>query len=550
MASTPSTALRYDRLVELASPGDFQPREILREVIRAPLEIAEEELPSRATFPSDAVRPDPGRHAEERSRSRCGAPSAAQSRRPGAELSLRAFYAQSPPTTDPELKSIAQYFGVQLTQGVADVQDEQDQQPNKKGQQPESRKPTPDEIEQWANGAAVLSSSAALRIRRWVCEAVIAHLQNGPYGLAISSPRRNEWRIGSHVLRTTDVVIERAQGGGAVDRPNPFRIDATDENAILLRGILAVTDGISIDAIDQGTWFFHLQTRISDYANTVARLARADAVTSLPAAVQTLAVLRYAATDPGQTVRDALAAMLMPVPPQRQNPVVRDFLMDARPIRDEALAIFRDHATAAKGAGKPSLLDVGPIYQIIRSHLRTRSVDGPSGGDDDGAPLLRRLQTRQSWAFARVWADVTRAVEEVARFLDPAEDLAATLKIVDRLVKDGHARGKLPRADSQAVYDEARDKVGVDMMEVYRRLSKKVADKAGPGDLWIVFDDPLPELNLLGHYAAVADDLLSGLAATLAETPGGGEVADTEAVIAEFRKLADVLDDVVSQEGR
>ena len=64
-----------------------------------------------------------------------------------------------------------------------------------------------------------------------------AQLQNGPYGVAVRKVK-SEWRIGSHTLRATDVVIERAQGGGAVERPNPFRISATDENAALIRGVL------------------------------------------------------------------------------------------------------------------------------------------------------------------------------------------------------------------------------------------------------------------------------------------------------------------------
>ena len=48
----PFNGAAVDRLIDLASPGDFQPREILRYVIREPLEIAEEELPSGGAFPS------------------------------------------------------------------------------------------------------------------------------------------------------------------------------------------------------------------------------------------------------------------------------------------------------------------------------------------------------------------------------------------------------------------------------------------------------------------------------------------------------------------
>jgi hypothetical protein len=546
----PFNEAALDRLVELASPGEFRPREILREVIRAPLEIAEEELPTGGMFPSGQF----ARSLDERRRQVAPEIRAAIGRlnnsSPGTELSLRAFYAQSPPVADQGLESIAQYLGAQLTPGVADGQADQDQQDYTRNPRPEVPKGSPGEIEQWANGATQLSSGTANRIRRWVCDAVIAQLQNGPYGLAITRSRgsRGEWRIGSYTLRSNDVVIERAQGGGSVDRPNPFRIDATDENAVLVGGILAAVDG-SLDSTDQGRWFFYLQTRISDYASSVAGLATDDAATVLPAAVRALAVLRYSAAEPGQTVRDALPAMLMPVPPQRQNPVVREFLKELRPQRDEALTIVRAYATAAKGTGKPSLLDVGPVYRNLRSHLRTRSVEGHTDGDNDGAKLLRRLQIRQSRAFERVWVEVTGAVQDVARILDPAEDLAATLKVVDRLVKDGHARGRLPRADSKAVYDEARSKVDAEMMEVYRRLSRKVAGETGPGDLWDVSDDSLPQLALLGGYAAVTDDLLSGLATTLAETPSDDGVADVEALIKEFRGLANLLDDVVGQEG-
>ena len=48
----PFNATAVDRLIALASPGEFRPREILRQVIRAPLEVAEEELPAGGTFPS------------------------------------------------------------------------------------------------------------------------------------------------------------------------------------------------------------------------------------------------------------------------------------------------------------------------------------------------------------------------------------------------------------------------------------------------------------------------------------------------------------------
>jgi hypothetical protein len=535
----PFNSAAIDRLVKLASPGDFQPREILREVIRAPLETAEEELPTGGIFPSVQF----GRALDEVRQSIAPGVRAAIRRlnhsSPGTELSLRAFYAESPPDTDPALEKIAAYLGDRLTPRIADDQGERD---HPTGPQPVPRRQSASEIDQWANGVGPLPSGPANRVRRWVCDAVIACLQNGPYGLVITKTKssRAEWLIGSHTLRLSDVSIERAQGGGALESLHPFRINATDENAVLIRGILATLDGSSLDAVDHGRWFFYLQTRISDYASTLARLAAGDTATALPAAVQVLEVLRHAASDPGQTVPDALAAMLAPIPPPRQNPVVKEFLEGVRPVREEALTIVRTHATAVKGTGKPSLLDAGPVLRHIQSHLRARSIEDPPG-EGIGGQLLRQFQSRQSRASERAWSEVSRAVKDVRRFLDPGEDLADTFKIVDRLVKEGEAGGQLPRADSRASYESARNEVDAEVMEVYRRLGKKIAGGTGPGDLWDVLDDPLPRLAALSRFAAVTSDLLSALESKLAATPVAGAV-DTDALIEEFRNLASLLD--------
>src|ERR1700733_3588585 len=141
-------------------------------------------------------------------------------------------------------------------------------------------------------------------------------------------------------MRDIDVDIERAGGGGVVDRPHPFRITATDENAVTIRGILGAASGNSLDSEDQGRWFFSLQTRISDYADSIARLADGVVAATLPEAMHALEILRYTAADPGHSVPDALVAMLVPAPPQT-NATTRKFLSEVRPIRDEALMLVR-----------------------------------------------------------------------------------------------------------------------------------------------------------------------------------------------------------------
>ena len=109
-----------DRLIKLASPGEFRPREILRQVIRASLEVAEEELPVGGTFPSNRFARTLDRVAR-KSIQPCETPSGSKTRpAPEAEISLRAFYAQSPPTADSDVEEIARYLGDQLTANVDD----------------------------------------------------------------------------------------------------------------------------------------------------------------------------------------------------------------------------------------------------------------------------------------------------------------------------------------------------------------------------------------------------------------------------------------------
>jgi hypothetical protein len=538
----PFNGTAMDRLIAKASPGEFRPREILRQVIRASLEVAEEELPAGGIFPSDRFA-----RALDQQRSEID-PTVRQAIRklnkvsPEAEVSLRAFYALSPPALDLGVEGIARYLGDQLTEGVSDEAENLD---GHSGPNPGPEPPQQfDEVRRWIDDETFfLTRDSANSVRRWICETVAAQLQNGPFGVAARKVKnKNEWRIGSHTLRATDVMIERAQGGGAVERPNTFKISAKDENAALIRGVLAAANGGSLD-VSVGEWFFSLQTRMSDYASVLAGIATAGSGTALPPAAEVLTVLRHACAEPGQTVRGALTPMLAPVPPQPLNRVVGDFLREVRPVRDEALTALRDYAMAAKGTGRPSLLDAGLLYGDIRSHLSARSVTGlPSS-------LLGRLQVMQSRAFTRAWADVAAAVAATKSLVDPGEDMTATLAIVDRLVNIAYPKGKLPRADFLAMYRETRERLGPDSMEVYRQLSKKMTGETGPEDLWDICADPLPPLQALTRYATVTNELLDGMASTLTPTASGGSF-DTGALIKEFRDLADLLDDMARSGGR
>lgn len=548
----PFNAAALDRLVGLASPGEFKPREILRQVIRASLETAEEELPTRGTFPSEEFA-----HTLDETRRMVPVEVRTAVRRqnlatPQAELTLRAFYSEQPPAIDQGVRKIADYLGVTLSTVDADADaasevrelEKVPSQDDKHAQADAALERLVDEFERWTAGDRLLSGTAH-KIRTWICETTVSYLRDGCYGLAVSRVGRFGWRIGSYEMRTTDVVIDRSAGGGGPEPKNPFRIKVTDENALMLRGIYKASEGEPLDAVDGGVWFFPLQARIARYADSIARIARDRAEAEVSEAARVLTILRNAASEPGTTVREALPAMLGPTPPAPLNPTVQSFLSDARSVRENGLIALRNHATAAKGAGKPSIIDVGLVHADVQAHLKVRSFDSLVANDGHGA--LQNLQVKLERAARKAWAEVAEVIRELERFLDPQEDLVRTMSIVGQLIERCHADGKLPNPQSKNEYDAAAKKIEPAVMGLYRKLAKRVADSPGPGGLWEVREDPTPRLRDLSDYAQVTDRLLTGLEKSLGGRNADAVAVDTDDLVEQFRGLAHVLDDVVKQ---
>lgn len=555
----PFNGVALDRLIDLASGNEFTPRQILRQVIRAPLDTAEEELPVGGVFPSDEF----ARALDDKRRSVPVETRTAVRRHnrfsPEAELSLRAFYAENSPSLDPAVRKIADYLGVRLSSPEGEVDEavevleprEELRSDDKSERAAASRRAEEaDEFKRWADGG-FLSSNTAHSIRTWICETTIACLQEGPYGLPVGRiPKgagRTTWRIGSYEMRMTDVDIERAEGAGALKPEYPFRIDVTDENALMLRGVFEASKGAPLDAVDGGAWFFPLQARIARYADGVARLARAKSrAADLSTAIRMLTVLRNAAPQPGGTVRQALPAMLA-TQTTCTNAAAQSFLRDARTARENALVTLRNHATTAKGGGKPSLIDISLVHADIQACLKVRSFERQAIGDDHES--LQNLQGKLERWTRKAWAEITEVVVALGRLMDPEEDLAATMRVVERLVVQSHDSGKLQGPNALAAYKDVAEKVKPAMVTLYRRLAKVVASP-GSEDLWEVRDDPMPRLQALHRYAEVTNKVLSGLEASLAESGADDAAVDTEELVGLFRGLADAMDAVTGLEKR
>jgi hypothetical protein len=128
--------------------------------------------------------------------------------------------------------------------------------------------------------------------------------------------------------------------------------------------------------------------------------------------------------------------------------------------------------------------------------------------------------------------------------------LDGALRTLKSLVDEAHRAGYLPSADSREEYRQATEKVsGGTAMALYRRLVAEMPEgEPLPEDLWLLVLDPVPLLADLGHWAGLSHSILESIETRLADADLGVGRTDTEELIAEFRLLAEALDNLVAKE--
>ena len=531
----PFNGAALDRLVALASPSGFDPRTILREVVRAPLEVAEDELPTPGRFPSDrfASALDPHRsgvRVEDRHAIASASPN------PQPELSLRAFYSTAPPALDDQVRVAAEYFGVHLSGldlGAPAVA--ADDGPI----EPVSAKASP--VDAWATGTR-LPAVVANQVRGWILETVTARLQAGPYGVPVRRSKSGEWQVGATFLRLSDVQIDNAGGGGGMEGEITLRFMPTDADAVILKGILAATVGNHLAGADYGAWYMALNQRLTKFEAQIVNAAERRVASDAAAALAILGVQRNLAGSGDIALAEVLPAVLRPTPVTGLHSAAAGLAADTRGARDRALKTLRDQYTQSKGDGAPSLLDAGILLKDIRHASALTHLKEPFSGSEDLVQAMRQLHQRQLVAAKAIWSDVHKLVEQVRMVLPPDEDLLAGMDAMDKLIEAAHARGRLPSQDARTAYQEARRAVGTDALGLYRRLSQRVKDPVDPRSLWEVAVDPTPSLRALHSFAALAQQLLHVIEVELATLDDGTHRGDRDRLDRVFRGLADRLD--------
>ncbi|GAA2666297.1 hypothetical protein [Actinoplanes palleronii] len=534
-----------DRLIELASPAGFLPREIIRQVLRAPLETAEDEIP-KGIFPSENfarrldevrsfVRPPAVRQAIKRLSPATGE----------AELSLRNFYAEIPPHADKQLHGVAAYLGIKL---VDDAALDLDVGGRDRTTTVEKTKPTKDapvdEIELWTTGSR-LGAATARKVRKWICEAVVGILAGGSHGVEVWSPKAStaEWYIGSHRLRMSDVSIPRAQGGTAAKVGEvTFDFGSDDDAAVILTGIIAVVDGKEISSSHRGQWFLDLLPKLDRFAAELAAAGRQGRERVIAESASALMTLRNESPAPGSTVREALPQMLRPkarMLAEASNTDLTAFLKSVKIARRDALLALRNQVVASKGRGAPVLFDVASCYKYFRADIDSKVLTIRSS--ESTLPALADVVANQNRAAQRIGESLLGIVGKVRDLLPPEEDVTTVARLVIDLANEAQAHGVLGTADARDRIVDASRAIDSKCMIDYRRFAKTEAD-VRPEDVWDLIDDPRPRLQALLIFATLIDRMFVNVETYLAGRVDDSEGVDLMSAAQELRALADSVD--------
>lgn len=528
----PFNANAVDNLIELASPQGFDPRNILRQVIRSPLEVAEDELPRRS-FPS-------ARFAATLAPTRLPVPVelryaiTSNSSQADQEISLRAFYARNPPSLDTALLAVAETLGVQLTELGGDAAPEPHSVP------PRTQRGRPNEIDQWVDGTH-LRGQTALAIRRWIIQAVGARLQVGPHGLNVRA-LGNEIQVGPVKITFTNIVIPTAAGGGGASTSGPslvFEQNAAD--ATLFKGILAASEG-NLAGPDGGAWFLRMQERLAEFEEVVVAAAQGHVDRGLVEALNTLGVLSTVDDRDAATPAEALAVIVQPKQPADLHPRISRLLQDSDSLRTQALAVLRDRLTQRKGNGAPSVFDAAPVLDMLLPAIRLRELSPTAGEHTAFETSMRTFRDRHQAQSSQAWDSVRETLDKLRHHIADDEDFATTAAEVDKFVDHASKAGVLSQREGKVRYDELRGKASPEAFKNHRRLLRLAAARPGPAQLWDLRRDPSADLNALLDYWRLCDQLLAAYRPDTGSHPTSGEVYDRERLQTALKSLADSLE--------
>lgn len=316
----PLNDVAVDRLVRLVSQmtnaGRFDAREVLRHVVRDPLDLAAAELPD-GRFPSKrfaASLDNTRRSVSTEVRTSLDGTSDGDRR-----IALLGFWASEPVNQITNLDAVIHTaFRLPEFSGA----DRAGPPPDPEGSGLRPRPRDWPEVEAWANEEKVLPSPIARTIRQFIFDAVLEQVRSGPTGLRVSGTNR-KFDVGTVRFELNSINIEAAQGGGAeVERPFSIEIERSARMAVILKALLT--------ADRERRWpstgdeqFAEFVGLVERWADELANVARCRAV-DLDPAIRLLALTSQPGVTDTQTAGETLEVVLQ----ARPDPSPRSCLAD------------------------------------------------------------------------------------------------------------------------------------------------------------------------------------------------------------------------------
>lgn len=547
----PFNANSLDRLINLASRGRFDPRNILREVIRAPLDVAYDELETPGQFPSEKL-------ADAFADARISVPFEMRNTltrlaaAPAQEITLRALYADQPPAADDGLHKIAAVFGVQLTD-VGEVPTTTTPAPPTDVARERDASPIDGWLEEWITKGTRLHTTPARLIRSWLLDAVYTQLQDGPFGLPVrrvkSGPVYDLYLGPIRVPWTAALVIKNSASSGSAtlnyDGPK-INFEPIDGDGVIFKGILeAEANTDSLVGPEGGRWLLQLQKRLRQFITDLVAYANGKTAQDPLPALQILGVLASASGAAGDAPSAALEAMVRGRTVTELGPAVRGFLQNTDVHRNAALAYLRDRHTARKGDGGAwSLLDAGAIIHHLKPSAALRELpEAAEQAHHELGTSVQRLRDMQASACREAWRSVNEQLGALRAYIEDDADFRDSAKAMDEFATRAHNASILLNSDALDRYRALRSAATDKAFTTHQRLARIAAPAPAAALLWELAKDPLPELAALREYWAYCHRLLEDARLDLPQGNQDDGTFGRARMQSAFRELADALEE-------
>lgn len=528
----PLNVISVERLIRLSSPnGKFDPREIIRHVIRDPLQCATEELPV-GQFPSKnfASKIDGPRAAvpiekkEKLKKTDVGQ----------RELSVLAYWVD---VANERTKAVYSAFGVSESEpgdGDTAFTSTEKESPAK----PPETSGIDKEIADWVNENRTLSASTANEIRKFVFEGLMEQLRNGPSGLRVIKRGGHHWVSGIKV-EPKCIEIKRAQGGGAeLERHFKIDFDASDSNGVLFKKILLIQKS--------GSWstdqLIKLIDIFDDASSRLAGLVDSRMVDIKPA-VRLLSVTSQKRLSKDLTPGQLLEAQLREPEGFGESNSWTEWKKVVTEAHEESFNLLECMLSEAKGDGGSSVFDAAVVIEALNKGRSLRELKEPFKGSKESADLQRKLAEVQQRVGDKLWAEMHELLGAIGEFVADRFNLGLLTDQVDATLVKAKNAGKLPHADA---YDEICDlaaSLDDSCADSFSKL-KRASDAENPS-IFDLMPDQTKSLTSLRNYCQRASTLFENLQK---QSHSSGEAASSgptvSGLVTALQRMTDRLDSI------